>query len=149
MVFRDITALLSLPLASVALLAGVLLLELFLSSFVMYIILKLLQREDIFGAFQGKGTYGFFRVFDTRIVLWAFYGFVSALNVSLADLAWMYAIVILVALLAYEFLFDLGALKTSIAFVFDFALTLLSAGVLYLAYLFVTGALDVARFTLF
>ncbi len=149
MVFRDVSVLLGLPASSVALLVGVLFVLLFLSSFVMFVIVKLLQREDVLGVFRGGGKYGFFRVFDTRLVLWVLYGFVSALDVSLADLAWMYAVVILVALLAYEFLFDLGALKTSIAFVFDFVLTLLSVGVMYLVFLFVTGAFDVASFKLF
>jgi len=139
MVFREVMPLAyALSSTQIWLLGATIILLFILTSFIMYIVLKILQREDVF---VRGGRFGFARVADVRLLLWALGLFVGLLNVPLTQLTWMYLIVFLIILLSYEFLFDLGALKTSVAFVIEISLTLLSIAAVLLVYSFTGGSL--------
>ncbi len=124
MVFRDIFHLVqAVSSVHIWVLGGSIILLFILTSLLMYVVLKILQCEDVF---VRGGHFGFARVVNARLLLWALALFVGLLDVSFAELAWMYLVVFLVTLLSYEFLFDLGALKTSVAGVIEIAVVLLS-----------------------
>ncbi len=139
MVFRDISWFLALPPTTAIVLFVAALAALAITSFIMYVVVKVLQREAVFGT-AAAGEFGFFRVFNVRIIFWVLFAFVGLLNVDLAQLAWMYIVAILVMLLTYEFVFDLGAVKTSAATIIDIMLMAVSFYVLMLVYQALGGA---------
>jgi len=136
--FRDFAPLLALSPAQITLITGAIAACFLATTALMFVVLKVLQRET---AYLQRGV-SFLKVLDVRLIFWTLYTFIALLDVEPVQLAWMTGVSVLLLVVAYEFLFDLGAIKTSAAIAIDITLTLGSVVAILYVLQAVTGPLN-------